>query len=455
MKRFLALVFGQTVSQLGSGLTSFALGVWIFESSGSATRFALVAFFSMVPQLVMMPLAGNLADRWSRKGTMILGDSLAGLLTLVLLLVFYFDLQAYWIIYLVVAISAASSSIQQLGFQASVALFVPREQLGRANGAVQLGRSMSLLLAPLAAGYLLGILGVDGILFLDLITMILAVLTVVFVPFPALREAAAPEELGEEAAATAADAEAADGVAGAPGPAGAAAQSPPKLGAFAEGWAYLRQRPGLLGLLATFAGVNFCLGSVEALLTPLVLSLADEKALGSVLFFAGLGMLTGGLTLSVWGGPRRRVRGILILVALEGLVLVLCGVQAEIIFVSVAAFCFMVLTPMVAGTSQALWQSKVEVEKQGRVFAVRQMLAMAAMPLAFLTAGPLADYVFEPAMEPGGWLAASVGGLIGTGPGRGIGFYFVLLGGLLAVLAVISYANPMIRRLEEDLPDQV
>jgi hypothetical protein len=115
----------------------------------------------------------------------------------------------------------------------------------------------------------------------------------------------------------------------------------------------------------------------------------------------------------------------------------------------------MVLTPMVAGTSQALWQSKVELEKQGRVFAVRQMVAMAAMPLAFLTAGPLADYVFEPALAEGGSLAASVGGLIGTGSGRGIGFYFVLLGGLLAVLAVISYANPKIRQLEADLPDRV
>ncbi|MCB1054798.1 MAG: MFS transporter [Acidobacteria bacterium] len=443
MSRFLALIFGQTASQLGSGLTSFALGVWMFETSGSATRFALVAFFAMVPQLFVMPLAGHLADRWSRKGTMIVGDGIAGVLTLVLFLVFHFGLETYWIIYLVVGISAASTAVQQVGFQASVAMLVPRDQLGRANGLVQLGRSISMLFSPLAAGYLLGILGVDGILSIDLVTMVLAVGTVALVRFPAM--GVRPEEAAAAGAAK-------DDAAAEPAETGPPARKP---SAFAEGWAYLRQRRGLLGLLAAFSCVNFCLGSVEALLTPLVLSMADETVLGQVLFFAGAGMLTGGLLLSTWGGPRRRVRGIMILVALEGLVLVVCGSQPAVIFVTTAAFLFMVMTPMVAGTSQALWQSKVELELQGRVFAVRQTLAMASLPLAYLTAGPLADHVFEPAMAAGGRLAPILGPWVGTGPGRGMGLYFVLLGAMLIVMAAVSYSSRRIRHLETDLADSV
>jgi hypothetical protein len=165
--------------------------------------------------------------------------------------------------------------------------------------------------------------------------------------------------------------------------------------------------------------------------------------------------LAGAAVLSVWGGPRQRVGAILSCLAVEGLLLVAGGSRPSLGLITLAAALFMFTVPIVFGCNEAIWQSKVAHEVQGRVFAARQVLALGTVPLANLISGPFADHLFNPLLMPGGRLAQSVGRLIGVGPGRGIGLLFMLLGaGMLVVVAGCSW-NSRLRRVEQELPDAV
>ncbi len=220
-------------------------------------------------------------------------------------------------------------------------------------------------------------------------------------------------------------------------------------------WLALHRSPAWLGLLIFFVATNFTMGIVELLITPLVLSFASATTLGLVLSIAGCGMLVGTLVMSAWGGPKRRVYGVLGFTLLQGLLLFLGGLRPNVPLVTAAAFVYLFSSPIIFGSSQAIWQSKVEPDVQGRVFAARAMIAWSALPFAYLSSGPLVDHVFEPLLVPGGPLAGSLGQLIGVGPGRGIGLLFIVLG-ILSVLATVGgYLYPRLRLVEDELPDAV
>ncbi len=418
---FLAIWLGQVVSMFGSGLTGFALGVWVYQTTESVTRFALIALFSSLPTLLLSPVAGALVDRWDRRWAMILSDAGAGLCTVAIALLLWTDRLEIWHLYVILAISSIFGAFQWPAFSASLTMLVPRRHLGRAAGLFQMIQ-VAALLAPLAAGALLARIGLRGILLIDVSTFVVAtlILLAVRIPRPEVSAARAGESVAQSVV---------------------------------YGWRYLQERPGLMALLLVFVGTNFTGGMVQALLTPMVLSFASAAELGRVVTVAGAGMLLGSVTMSLWGGPQRRVLGILGAMLLQGTLLTLGGLRESLPVIAGVAFAFLFLNPVVNTCSQAIWQSKVAPELQGRVFAIRRMVAMSAMPLAFALAGPLADRVFEPLLAPGGALAETVGAVIGVGKGRGIAFLFMLLGvgEILGLVAACSYGP--LRRVDEILPD--
>ena len=417
---------GQFVSLAGSGITSFAVGVWTFERTGSATHFALIGLCAVLPRVVLSPLAGTLVDRWDRRRAMIVSDLGAGLTTLCLFLLLLAGQLEIWHIYLLTGINAAFATLQWPAFSAATALLVPKEHLGRANGLVQLGTAVSEILAPALAGTLFGIVHLQGIILIDFATFGLAVVTLVLVRFPepdaALASRSATGSLGRD---------------------------------LTFGWEYISTRPGLLGLLVFFAIVNFFWGMVGALITPMILSWTSSDVLGMIIAIAGGGMLAGSLIMSIWGGPKRRINGVLHFELLGGACFILMGLSPSFWPVAAGAFGAHVTIAIVYGSNQAIWQTKVAPEVQGRVFATQQMVARAASPLAYLLAGPLADRVFDPLLAPAGPLAGSVGQFLGTGPGRGIGLLFVLMGMVLIVVTLIGRLNPHLRHVEDELPDAV
>jgi DHA3 family macrolide efflux protein-like MFS transporter len=425
MRIFLILWLGQFVSRLGSSLGSFSLGVWIFEKTGSATSFALTAFTAGLTILILSPVAGSLADRWDRRRLLILSDLGSGLTTLIMAALLWSGRMQPWYVYPVVALMVGCAVFQGPALLASVSLLVPKEQLARASGMTQASQAISQILGPLAAGVLIGKVGYSGVVLVDCCTFLVSLATVALVRFPS------PPRREE------------------------VARSSP-LGDLRQGWDYLRGLPGLFALLWLYAITNLLIGMVQVLLTPLILSFATPVALGTVNSAGAAGILLGGLALSIWGGPRRRVAGVLTVLTVQALVLFLGGLQPSIPLIAAAAFLFMLAAPLASACNQTILQSKVAAGIQGRVFAVAGMVTACSMPIAALAAGPLADRVFKPLLVSGGALADTfVGRLIGTGPGRGVGLMFICLGVLTLLTVGLASLNPRLRGLEAEIPDAI
>jgi hypothetical protein len=157
--------------------------------------------------------------------------------------------------------------------------------------------------------------------------------------------------------------------------------------------------------------------------------------------------------MSAWGGPKRRIQGVLVFSLLAGVFLSFLGLQPSLPLMAVAGFGMMFAMPIINASSQAIWQSKVALDVQGRVFSVRRMIAWSTLPLAYIVAGPLADKVFKPLLVEGGPLANSLGKVIGVGPGRGVGLMFIVIGLLSILVTCLAYLNPHVRNVEDELPD--
>jgi MFS family permease len=416
---------GQLVSLIGSGLTEFGIGVWVYQRSGSATEFALIAFFTTLPHVVVSPLAGALVDRWDRRWVMIGSDCGAALSSLTVALLAWSGNLQVWQVYLAVFVTSSCVAFQFPAYASLVTHLVPKAQLGRANGLIGLAWSAGLIAAPPLAAALLGRVGLTGLILLDLVTFLVGVSTLLVArvegPAAVSRPAATGTSLLREVGA---------------------------------GWSYIASRPGLRELLIIFVPVNFTVGLTNVLFAPLVLSFAPPEVLGTIVAIgAGGGFLVGSLLMTAWGGPKRRVLGILGPGPLLALGLLALGLWPSAPLIAIAGFLYFVCQPIINSCDQTLWQSKVAREVQGRVFATRRAIEHAAVLLAYLVAGPLADQVFNPLLTPSGPLATSVGLVLGVGPGRGIGLLLVLLG-LVTLLALAWGAlSPRVRQIDRELPD--
>jgi DHA3 family macrolide efflux protein-like MFS transporter len=423
-RTFLLVWAGQLISGVGSGFTSFALGVWVYQATGSVTGFALILVAATLPTIPLLPFAGALVDRWDRRRTMLVSDTVSALSTLALALLLHAGRLEIWHIYVVAMIQAAGGAFQWTAYSAATTLLVPRALLGRAAGLVEFAYAASGILSPLLAGILIGRIGIPGVMLVDCITFLAAVGTLAVVRFPK--------------------------------PAARVGAWPPLWTDVRFGLRYVGERPGLMRLMAFFSSINLFANFTNVLIVPLVLSFATAAVLGATLSTGAVGILLGGMVMSAWGGPRWKVRGIVVGGLLLGMSMMVMGLRPWAPMVAAGLFVFNFWLPVMNGCSQAVWQVKVPPELQGRVFAIRRMIGTCTAPLCYLVAGPLADGVFAPLMAPGGALAGRLGPLLGgTGAGRGIGLLFVVTGGMCVLVAVAGLLSPGLMRMEDDLPDAV
>lgn len=427
MKKFVIIWVGQIISLVGSGMTSFALGVWIYQRTQQATPFALTILFATLPRLLLTPVAGSLADRWNRRWLMILSDTGNALVTLsVIILVTLGNLQI-WQIYIIAAVGAVFSAFQEPAYLASISMLVPKEQFVRSSGMISLSNALEGLLAPLLAGVLFTQIGLPGILLIDVGTYFIAVGALMFVDIP--QPPAPPARPGKRSDVWC---------------------------DLQTGWNYLRQRPGLLNLLLYFAFTNFAFNISAVLMTPLVLSNNSPVALGAVQMALGGGLMVGSLLVTTWGGYKRRILNVIWAITLANFGLFIAGLNSSALVIGAGLTLLEFFIPFASSASQAIFLSKVDPGLQGRVFSVRLLVSRSMMPLAYLLSGFLADRIFEPLMKPGGVLSASIlGGILGVGEGRGIGLMFILSSLVLWLVTGLAYANPRLRNVEAELPDAV
>lgn len=426
MRTFMRVWSGQFVSILGSAMTGFGLAIWAWMMTGQATALALVAFASFAPMIALSPVAGALVDRWDRKRTMILSDLASGLGTAAILVLYSAGALQIWHLYVVCAISGAFGAFQFPAYSAAITKMVDKRHYGRTSAMMGLAEAAPNIIAPVLAAALIPLIGITGIMAIDIATFVYAIATVLTADIPG------------------------------PEPTAVAKARGPLLRDSALGFRYIRENRGLLMLLMFFLAFNFIASLGNVLIAPMVLarSGSDSLAFGTIQSMFGLGGLVGGIAVAVWGGPRYKVGGIILGIAGSCVLgVALLGVGQSLPVWAAGAFMGAAFMPLVGASSQAIWQSKVPPEIQGRVFAARRMLAQMCIPVSMLLAGPLADRVFEPAMAPGGALADAFGWIVGTGPGAGMGLMLFVSSIMCAAICGIAMASPTLRNLEADMPD--
>ena len=424
MTAFGIVWIGQLISFIGSGLTSFAVGVWVYQTNGSITQFALISLLIFLPRVILGPLAGTLVDRWNRRQVMILSDIGGGLSVLFILLPFLFGRLTLWEIYLSVFISGVFDTLRWPALAAATTQLVPKQQFGRASGLLQIVQAGTVLISPLLAGLWIGALGLQGIVLVDLGTYLFAAATLSFIHIP---NPPSSEE----------------------GRKGKGSLLQETL----FGWRYITSRTGLFALMLFFSVANFLMQVSEVLFTPLFLSFSTPAALGTAMSLGGIGYLLGSVVMSIWGGGKRLANTLIISMFLFSFFMGMIGLRPSFPLITFSIFMLTFFVPIYSATNQVIWQNKVAPDLQGRVFAIRQAITLTTPIIASLVAGPLADSIFEPLMSVHGPLANNIGRIIGTGPGRGAGLLLVCMGLLLMLASVISYLYPRLRLLEDELPD--
>ncbi|XHR80278.1 MAG: MFS transporter [Gloeotrichia echinulata GP01] len=431
MRHFLLIWFGQLVSVSGSGLTNFALDIWVYERTGSVTQFALLILCNTLPFVLISPLSGILVDRWNRRWLMICSDFCAGLCTLSIAWLYASDRLEIWHIYIITSAISAFAGIQWPSYNASITLLVPQKHLARANALNQLTDACARLVAPILAAILLGVIELKGIIIIDFATMLIALIPLLFLRFPEVNTKATEKE---EASAS--------------GPSSFFLE-------VSQGLIYLWERPGLFAVVLLMAVTNFLTGVFDIVAIPLALSLSSVAITGTVFSISCSGLIVGGIAMSIWGELRRYINIILISTTLAGLFIAIAGLRSSLLVFTPAAFLFFLVVPVINSSSLAILQKKVVPNVQGRVFALQGAIATTCLSLGYITAGTLSDQVFEPLMADNGMLAGSIGQIIGVGTGRGMGLLLIVVGILTMLLSAIAYLYPRLRSVEEELPDTI
>jgi DHA3 family macrolide efflux protein-like MFS transporter len=425
LRTFYTLIATQTFSLIGSQMTSLAIGIWVYNETGNASPLAMAAFFAAVPRLVASSVAGVLADRWDRRHVMVIADAGQAVGTALLMFSFVSGEFQLWHLYAVSAWQAAFGMFQGPAFQASVTILIPDEHRTRANALLQLRGPAAGILAPAMAGLLFALVDAAGVMIIDLITFVVAIVVVWLVHIPR------PVQTAE----------------------GRAAQGTVWQEALV-GIKYLWSRRPLFVLLTSATLVNFFFGGVGVLFTPYILSTTgSETLLGTLMSVFSAGAIAGGIIIGVWGGTRRRVDMILPGIAVAGAFFALFGFSRAPALMALMLAGLTLPIPMVNASFDAILQAKTPPDLQGRVFSAVSQVAMFFSPIAFLLAGPLADHVFEPAVSGPHWHLVEP--LVGSSTGAGISLMFIISGSAIVVTALAFYALPWVRRLETELPDYV
>lgn len=427
MPAFSVIWFGQLVSLFGSAMTRFAIGVWLYEQTGQATTFTTMIFFANLPRILLTPLAGVMVDRWNRKLTMMISDLAAGLTTVVIGLLLWANTLEIWHLYVLVAISSAFESFQWPAYSSSITLMVDKKHYARSNAMLEMARNGSAVVAPLLAGSLLALIQIEGIILIDIITFLAAIGTLLIIPVPQ----PAKSEAGKKV-------------------------SGGLMKEIVYGFRFIFANRSLLGLQINFFLINLVLGVGVALRVPMILARTgnDEILLGTVLSIMAAGSVAGSVIMSIWGGPKRLIHGVLMGLLLSSLGLVVQGLGREMIVWSIGGFILLFFLPLANASLQSIWQSKTPPDVQGRVFAARRLIGQGSLPIAMLVAGPLSDFVVEPAMAAGGSLAPVFGQWVGVGAGAGMSL-LILFAGIIGVMLPLlaGYAWSAVRNLEDLVPD--
>jgi DHA3 family macrolide efflux protein-like MFS transporter len=395
-KRFATIWAGQAASLIGSQLVQFALVWYLTIQTGSATVLAIASVAAMLPQILLSPIAGTYVDRWKRRHVMIAADAFIAASTFVLIVLFALGYVQIWQIFVVMFVRSCFSAFHWPASQAATTMLVPEEHLTRVAGMNQSLQGVANILAPPIAAVLIAFLPIEQVLSFDILTAFLAILPLLAIRFPEPVLKTGPRQK--------------------------------VIVDLKEAFAYLRGWRGAVTLMAMFMVINLLISPAFSLLPILVVSFFHGGAVdyASLEAVAGIGMISGGVLLSIWGGTKKKIVTVMGSTLLAGIGISLIAIVPQSGFLIVLGLLFFVgmMLPILNGTVMALLQASVPKGMQGRVFALMGALAMAAAPIGLAFGGPVAD-------------------LIGIQP------WFLIAGIPTAMIGVIAFFLPSVMAIED------
>jgi len=417
-RSFLILWSGDFIASIASGLTAFALGVYVYDHTNSATSVALVTLFAFLPTVLLNPVAGVLADRYDRRLMMILGDGLSVLgLAYVL----------YWIasgtfsllhICLGVGINAIFVALLEPSYKATITDLLTEEEFAKASGLVQLAGASKYLLSPLLCGFLLTFMSINMILLIDISTLFVTIPATLFIKKGLIKKEREKQSFKED---------------------------------FIAGWKAITEHQGVLFIIILLSIATFYIGFIQTLFTPMMLSLTDSQTLGTIESLSAVGMLVSSMIIGMVKVTRKYVQMLVLGLAFAGVFIILIGMTPNLWLIGLGGFLFFAALPFINTSADVLIRSSIPEEKQGRAWGLIGILSQLGYLVAYALAGPLADYIFNPLLTANGILATSIGKIIGTGETRGIGLLLIVSGILIILLSTVVKNIKAIQSMEEKI----
>ncbi|NET39735.1 MAG: MFS transporter [Cyanothece sp. SIO1E1] len=413
MRTFIVLWLGQLASSIGSSMTYFALTLWVWQQTQSATAIALILVFYQLPQMAIALISGILVDRVPRKYLLIFSDTGAACCTISVGILAAGQILQLWHIYLIAAIIGCFGNIQSLTYSTLVPLIVPKQHHTRASSMGSMVDYGAGILSPALAGILFPSIGLLGITLIDMTTFAIAVLTLLMVRIPQT-----PSSTEDQRQASVVKRHKSDGE-----------ESRQQIWRDVTfGFRYMASQPSLLAMVVALSAFSFLNQMSETLYQPMVLARTggNTQILGMVVAASGIGGVIGAIALSIWGGFRQRILGVLVGFIGTGLSTIMLGLGRFPGIWIAAWFGASLHKPLIMSSYMAVWYARVAPDLQGRVFAADYLIGIVIESSAGLSAGLLADRVFEPLMQSGGWFASRLGVIVGTGAGTGIALLLVI-----------------------------
>lgn len=419
---FILLWSTQAFSALGSSMTSYALILWSYQQKGSALTTALLSVCSYAPYVILSIFAGALSDRWNKKYTMLVCDSMAAFSTILILALLMTGHLKIWHLYLINAFNGLMNTVQQPASDVAVSLLTPKEQYQRAGGMRSFSNSLVTIFSPIAATMLFSFIGLPAVIAFDLITFAAAFITLAFfIKIPVVPKHTEEEDLS-------------------------------LLDSSKEGIRYLLQNQGIFMLILFLAAINLTASIYNAALPAMLLSRngGSQTALGLVNTCTGLANLAGSIIISFARPPKSRVRAVcgslLFSMSTENFFLALGRTTPLWCFGAILGWLFI---PVMNTNLDVIFRSNIPIALQGRVYSVRNALQFFTIPIGYLLGGVLVDKVFEP------FMADQASGsffiqLLGSGKGSGAALLFLLLGFIGVFTCLIFGRNKKIWELEDN-----
>ncbi|MEO3853265.1 MFS transporter [Acrocarpospora sp. B8E8] len=398
IRRFLAVALGQMICLVGSTLTEFALPLWVYLQNRSMTQLAILQVLAVIPGILVAPLAGALVDRSSRRTIMIAGNTAALAVQAAAAALIWTSTFQVWHLYALLPALSIALTCQRLAFTSAVPQLVPKRYLGHANGVAQMTLGVAQFIAPLAAVGLMSVVGLKGILIIDVAGHLATLIVLALIAFPATMAHRRREPVGRE---------------------------------IAEGFRMSIGNRSFRAMVIFFALLSLGLSPVFLMYSPLVLEFGTLADAGAIALAAGAGAVAGGLTMGLWGGPaRRRMRGMLLTTLLIAVSCLLVGLTEALPVIGIGAFGVSFGLALVNGVYTTIIQTKVPQRFHGRVFALNQMVAWSTIPIGVGVIAPLGTR------------------LLGD-----IGVMYLVFGAFIAIVAAGAMVTRTLARFDDEVPD--